>query len=130
MSTSSTTCQGCAGVMVDEAGQPLPTTAYMLGAIGLTHYCDECAAEARGAGATLIPATRIIDVCSGCMAEVEHDADGPCCPGAHIKRVEILLAKAFGIEPPTWTEADEARWQGQGLGERARWLREIARSEA
>jgi hypothetical protein len=39
--------------------------------------------------------TRMVDACSGCGAQVEHDDDGPCCDGASIVQVECLRASAL-----------------------------------
>lgn len=36
--------------------------------------------------------SRLVDVCSLCGAEVEPDADGPCCDGAEVVQVELLSA--------------------------------------
>lgn len=35
---------------------------------------------------------RTVDACSLCGAEVELDADGPCCVGATVVQVELLSA--------------------------------------
>lgn len=63
-------------------------------------------------------ATRTIDACSLCCAQVEPDDDGPCCQDATIVQVE--LARDLALRPASWTQADEDRWQARLADERAR----------